>query len=109
MHELGIARSICAAVAEATGGRKASSFRVEVGALAGVSVDALDFCIREVARDCGLGEPEIRIVTTPAEMRCKCGRVYEAEDPLEGCPSCGGYDRKITGGLDVAVGDIQEA
>jgi len=106
VHELGIAADVCRAVAKQAGGRRVKSFIVEVGALAGVSIDALDFCVREVARDMGLGEPEVKIVLVPAEMKCACGVEYAAEDVLDPCPSCGGYQRQIVSGMDISIRDI---
>jgi len=58
LHELGIARDICRAAGEYAAGRKITFMKVEVGALAGVAADALDLCIRDVAREMGLGETE---------------------------------------------------
>ena len=107
MHELGIAADVCRAVADHAGGKRVRSFTVEVGALAGVSVDALDFCVREVAKDVGLGEPDVTIVLVPAEMKCSCGIEYAAEDVLDPCPSCGGYQRHITSGMDISIRDIE--
>jgi hydrogenase nickel incorporation protein HypA/HybF len=107
MHELGIAREICRVVAEAAAGRQVASVTVEIGVLSGVAPSALDFCIAEVAKDAGLGEPKILLETVPAAFECSCGAKYAAEDPLVPCPSCGGYDRRITAGMDVVISQIE--
>jgi len=107
MHEFGIARSICRAAAENNRGRPVSFMRVEIGALAGVLPDALDFCIREVAREEGLGEPEILVNETPARFECECGASYETTEMLEGCPRCGGFQRRIVEGLDIRIRELQ--
>jgi len=107
MHELGIATEICQTVARLAGGRKLLAVTVDVGVLAGVAVDALEFCITEVARDTGLGEPEITIATLGATMECACGNRYTVTDPLDACPSCGGYSRKIASGLDIIIREIK--
>ena len=107
MHELGIAREVCRVAAEVAAGRKVVSVTVQVGALAGVAPAALEFCLAEVARDAGLGEPEIVLENVPAAFECSCGATYAAEDPLEACPACGGYDRRITGGMDVVISQVE--
>jgi len=107
MHELGIARDIMRTVAEHSGGRKILSVVVEVGPLAGVAVASLDFCIGEVSKEMGLGEPKITIREVPVKFKCECGAEYEATDPLDPCPSCGGYSRTILEGLDVVVREIE--
>jgi hydrogenase nickel incorporation protein HypA/HybF len=106
LHELGIARSICAAVAENARGRKVTFVRVEVGLLSGVLTDSLDFCIREVAGVEGLGEPEIVVEEKRPLIRCSCGVEYEVDEMLKGCPSCGGYDREVLSGMDVKITKI---
>jgi len=107
MHELGIAMDICRAVCEMAHGRPVTSITIDVGILAGVAVDALDFCIHEVARDAELGEPEIRINSIAPTMHCSCGADYTPEDILDACPSCGGYDRRIESGMDVVVSEVE--
>ncbi len=107
MHELSIAGAICDAVKEHAGGDDIALLRIEVGTLSGVLADALDFCIREVARAEGLGEPEIVIDQIAPRCLCACGLEYDCTEILEGCPSCGGFDREVTAGMDVLIREIQ--
>jgi len=94
-------------VAERVGDDKVALLRIEVGALSGVLADALDFCMHEVARAEGLGDPEIIIQETPPRLKCSCGAEYEVADILEGCPSCGGFDREVVSGMDVTIQEIR--
>jgi hydrogenase nickel incorporation protein HypA/HybF len=50
MHELGITRNIVAIVGEAARGRRVLRITLEVGARAGVEVDAIAFCWDVVAQ-----------------------------------------------------------
>jgi len=106
LHELSIASGICRAAAEHTGGAQVTFMRVEVGALSGVLADALDFCIREVAREEGLGEPEVVVEETPPLLKCACGEEYEPNDIMDPCPKCGGFDREVVSGMDVIIREM---
>jgi hydrogenase nickel incorporation protein HypA/HybF len=94
-------------VAQYAEGRKIVAVTVDVGPLAGVSADALDFCAVETAKEMGLGEPRIKIQQVPVVFKCSCGREYQAVDPLEACPSCGGYGREIVSGMDVVIREVE--
>lgn len=107
MHELGIARDLCRMAAEEAGGRQLRRVKVIVGRLSGVSADALDFCVTEVAADAGLGRPRVEIVTVDPEFLCSCGHKYSVSDALEGCPACAGYERNAQSGLDVILAEIE--
>ncbi len=107
MHELSIASGICKAALQHSGGRKVLFLRIEVGALSGVLADALDFCIREIAGESGVGDAEIVIEEAAPRLRCACGTEYEPADILDGCPSCGGFDREIVSGTDVLITEMR--
>jgi len=107
LHELSIARNICRAAADYADGRHLASMRVEVGVVAGVAIESLEFCIDELAADAGLGSPEVEIAETPARLRCSCGQQYETTDLLEPCPSCGGYERDIISGEEIRIVSIE--
>ena len=106
MHELSIARSICEAAARESRGNPVGSMIIDVGALAGVSADALEFCITEIARETGLGRPAIVIETSPARFKCECGGQYDVSDVMQACPSCGDYRRQIVSGLDIFIKEM---
>ena len=42
-------------------------------------------------------------------MRCACGREYQAEDILDPCPACGGYQREVTAGMELTVTSVDIA
>jgi len=102
-----MARDICRAVAEKSPGRRVASMTVEVGALAGIAADALEFCISEVAREEGLGDPEVTVKPTATRVKCSCGAEYSTEDILQPCPSCGGYQREFLSGMDIVVSAVE--
>jgi hydrogenase nickel incorporation protein HypA/HybF len=107
MHELSIARDICRIAAEEARGKPLRVMKITVGGLAGVSADALDFCVTEVAADMGLGRPAVEIKALDPDFLCSCGAKYSVANAIEGCPSCGAYARKALSGLDVILTEIE--
>ncbi len=103
MHELSVAESICRSVARRVGGARIEELVVEVGALSGVNPEALEFCLGEAARLCGVNLGRFAVEPVPAEAACDCGMTYRATDVMEPCPGCGGFSRSFTGGEDVVV------
>ena len=106
MHELSLAQSICRAIVERTGRVPLATIRLKVGVLSGVVPDSLEFCLGEVARLEGLGEPRVEIELVQPILRCACGREYTAEDILQACPVCGGYQREVVAGTDLTVTSV---
>lgn len=110
MHEMSLAMHIvdlAANRARAEGGRRVSAIEVEVGAMAGVMVEALEFCFEAAARN------------TPAEGAILATRLVEgrgtcldcaASHPMRGvhetCPGCGGYLVHAEGGLELLLRSI---
>lgn len=106
MHELSLAQGICRTIAQQTGRRRLAVIRLDLGGLSGVHAESLVFCLGEVARLEGLGQPAVEVNTITPTMRCACGREYAVRDILDPCPACGGYDREAIGGMDLTVTSV---
>ena len=91
MHEFSIATEIIAAVERAVGvGARVQSVGLVLGKLSGVNADSLTFCFTELAEAHGMGRTELVIDPRPPRVRCReCGREYETDDFMAGCPDCG--------------------
>ena len=109
MHEFSIAQGMLSAIEEALGGkRELVAVDVTIGALSGVSADALEFCFTEVARMSGFGAPRLVIRNAPVKMQCNaCGADYETQDVMDGCPSCESLDRHALGGMECTVDSVE--
>jgi len=103
VHEFSLATDVQAIAVQAARDGGVSCIhevRLEVGRLAGVSIDALTFAW-EMLRS---GDPltagaELRIDVTEGEAECEaCGYKGLAQDYLHLCPSCGALALRITGG-----------
>ncbi len=105
MHELALAEQIVDVALNASQGEpgQVTALGVRVGALSGVNVETLRFCLRAACDDRGLTGAELRLEPAPARVRCECGAQYEVEDVFEGCPDCGGFVREIVAGMDVSL------
>ncbi len=106
MHELGITQEILAIACEVSEGRPIQKIEVEVGKLAAVLPDAVQFCF-EVCRE---GTPAERavlsIIEVPGKARCrKCSTELTLEVPFGYC-SCGESDLDWLSGDELRVKTI---
>ena len=107
MHELSIAMGIINIAEEQAvkaGATTVDEIEIEVGALAGVVIDALEFAFDVAVRDTILEGATMRIVTIPARGRCAdCGCEFDIENFLSQCPRCEGYSVGIVRGEELRV------
>ena len=111
MHELALSQSIVDAVLAACPGREADVrvVALRVGALSAVNADSLEFCLGITLEQRGMPGARAAVTWVPARVRCACGREYETDDMLAGCPGCGGYRREVLDGKDVTVEYVEVA
>jgi len=105
MHELALSDRIVRTVlsSDAAAGRRLTAIAVRVGALSAVNVSSLEFCMRLVLNERGMGGTQVRIAPEPAVVQCECGLRYEADDMFSPCPRCGGFNREVVSGTDVTI------
>ncbi len=105
MHELSLSQEIVRAALQATdiprGG--ISAIGIEVGALSGVNMTSMEFCMRVVLDNEGMEHVQAKIAWVPAKLRCACGSIYKTDDMFAGCPACGGFQREVLSGKDVSI------
>ncbi len=107
MHELGIAQEIVALVAERAGGAKVTRVVVEVGKLAGVLPDAVQFCFDLCVEGTTLEGASLVIVETPGRARCReCGDEVSLDRPFGRC-ACGSSDLEWLSGEELKVKEFE--
>lgn len=111
MHELSLADGILR-VLEQTCARdpfeRITQLRLEVGALAGVEIEALRFALDSIAAGTLLAGASIEIDQPPGDAWCPpCGQSVAITSRLDACPLCGGYRLQPTGGTELRVVDMQ--
>ncbi len=92
MHELSIVMSIIDIAEEEVKknhAHKVDAIELEVGSLAGVEMEALDFSWEAIVRDTVLQDAERIIDNVQAIARCtNCGCEYPVKEAFEPCPAC---------------------
>jgi hydrogenase nickel incorporation protein HypA/HybF len=109
MHELSITQNIVAIVAEHAKGRPVARVVLEVGALAGVMTDAVQFCFDVVADGTPLQGATLEIVRIEARGRCRvCGAEFVQEALFTPC-TCGSHDVERLSGEEMRIKEYELA
>lgn len=103
MHELAITQSIVSAVSEHAGGRPVKRVVLEVGTLAGVMTEAIEFCFDVVAQGTALESARLEIRLVEARARCRaCGTEFVQDSLIRPC-RCGSHDLERLSGEELNI------
>ncbi len=110
MHEMSIAEGILQIVEDAAtqqGFKRVTEVRLEIGALSGVEIEALTFCLDVVLKN-GIAEgARIELEKVPGTGYCLgCGETVPVLALYDACPKCGSYQVQATGGTEMRVKDL---
>lgn len=107
MHEMSLALSIVEQTREAAareGAARILEVEIEVGRLAGVLADSLQFCLESVGAAEGLAGAVFRITEVWATGNCHvCAATFPADSFLVLCPSCGSDEVSLNGGRELKI------
>lgn len=107
MHELSIVLSIVDAAREQTEAHHANRverIKLEIGTLAGIEPDALEFAWQAAVPDTVLEGAQRDINYIQACARCAgCGHQFEVKDLFEPCPQCGEYFNELVSGKELKI------
>ncbi|MEN8117702.1 MAG: hydrogenase maturation nickel metallochaperone HypA [Bacteroidota bacterium] len=107
MHELSIAQSIVELAENVALGEKADSINsidIEIGALSGVVIDALEFAMEVTIKNTKLENAKINFLKKKGIASCKnCGFHFETINLLALCPKCNQANFKIIDGKQLRV------
>jgi hydrogenase nickel incorporation protein HypA/HybF len=111
MHELSIAQSIVDIVQQHVPDCREGAVewvRIQVGQLAGVVPESLEFCFSVIVSDTPLSGARLEIDYVATKSRCTaCDESFFMEKPAFRCPSCGGSELKLISGTELQVVEIQ--
>lgn len=111
MHELSLCAELLRLI-EAQSRRqhfhRVHAVRLEVGALAGVEIEALQFGFTVAANGTLAEGARLDILPLPGRAQCRtCGDTVEIEGYGEPCPRCGGYFLRVCGGTELRIKDLE--
>lgn len=107
MHELSIVMGILKIAeteVEKAGAKKVDSIELEIGTLAGVELDALDFVWPGVVKDTILENATRTIDLIEGKGKCmECDHIFHLENVYDPCPDCHTYLKGIIQGKELRV------
>jgi hydrogenase nickel incorporation protein HypA/HybF len=100
MHEFAAAKDILHVLEQTLGAkREVKKVHLTLGPLSGIAAEALRFCFSELAKQEGLGSPELDIEEVASRVRCgACDTEYAVTDFADSCPACQSLKREILSG-----------
>jgi len=111
MHEMALCESVLGILekhAQAQGFSRVKTVWLEIGALAGVEVEAMRFCFEAVTRHSLAENAELKIIETPGQAWClECACQVEIHQRFDACPRCGGCQLQVTGGEEMRVRELE--
>ncbi|MGI9547027.1 MAG: hydrogenase maturation nickel metallochaperone HypA [Flavobacteriaceae bacterium] len=111
MHEMSIALSIvkiAEAEAKKANVKSFAAIDMEIGTLAGIEFDALNFVWEVAVQKTVLEKAEKRIKKIPAKARCGgCDSVYALQFIHDNCPDCGSFLKTIVQGKELRVKSLE--
>lgn len=111
MHELGLTQhlvEIAEDAARRNGAKRVRTVKVEIGALAGVVPESVEFCFEACSRDTLLEGSRLEILFIPGLGRCYDCRTECALDTYTiACPACGGFSLERLQGEELRVIEVE--
>ncbi len=110
MHEMSLAESVLGIIEttqQRQGFERVRTVRLEIGALAGVEIEALRHCLQIVLQRSVACDATIECDIKPGSGFClDCGQTVPIATLYADCPRCSGAHVQATGGLDMRVLDL---
>lgn len=111
MHEMSLAEGIMQVLETEAAKQqfaKVKTIWLEIGALAGVEVQALEFAFEVVRRGTLAEQAQLMIINLPAQAWClPCAQVVEIRQRYDACPQCGSYQLQISSGDEMRIKELE--
>lgn len=111
MHEMSLCESLLQVIEEQAsvqGFSKVSTVFLEIGAFAGIEVDAMSFCFDVVCRDTLAHEAKLEIIELPGQAWCfDCEKEVLIKTRLDPCPVCNGIQVRAKGGDEMRIKELE--
>lgn len=107
MHELSITQNIVGIVAEHAGSRRVKRVVLEIGTLAGIMTDAIEFCFDVVAKGTALEGARLEVQRIEARARCRsCGSEFVQQTLFSPC-DCGSRNVERLSGEELNIKEYE--
>jgi len=111
LHELGLTQNlieIAEAHARREGASAITSLTLKIGALSGVSPDAIEFAFDVCSKGTLAQGATLEILCIPAVGRCpQCSAETSMESLADSCPGCGSFALDILQGQEMALTEME--
>ena len=111
MHELSIALGIVDIAQkeiDKVNAKKVDLIELEIGVLAGIEFDALDFVWPSAVKGTVLQDATKKITVIPGQAKCSdCSTTFGLDNIYDSCPNCKSYLKSITKGKELLVKSLE--
>lgn len=111
MHELSVALGILKIAeneAEKAKAKKVESIELEIGTLAGIEFDSLDFVWPAAVKDTILEHAKREVNIVNAKAQCvDCETVFDIKHHYDSCPNCNSNFKSILQGKELRVKSLE--
>lgn len=111
MHEMSLAENVREIIEDAASAQGFGHVRrivLEIGELAAVETDALQFCLDVVLAGSVAEGAALDFVVTPGEGWCtRCAQTVALHERYDPCPRCGGYGLDVRAGVQMRVSALE--
>lgn len=111
MHEMSLCEGILRVIEEQAAAQdylKVKTVWLEVGALAGVEVEALRFGFDVVMKASIAEGALLAIIDVPGRAWCmQCMKNVALKQRFDPCPECGGFQLQVNGGEELRIKELE--
>ncbi len=110
MHEMSLVESVLQIIEESAQTQKFSQVKtviLEIGELAAVEPDAMQFCFDAVMSGTVADGAQLEVIDVQGAAWCEhCNTSVRINDQLDACPQCGHVKLNITAGTEMRVKEL---
>jgi len=111
MHELSLCEGVLQVLENAARTQGFSRINIvclEIGALAGVELEAMRFSFEVIKKGTLADNAKLEIISLPGQAWClPCAKNVAIEQRFDACPHCGSYQLQVTGGEELRVKELE--
>jgi len=111
VHEMSLCEGVLRVIEEQATAQEFNKVRtvwLEVGALAGVEVEALRFGFDVVMKESVAEGVRLEVIDVPGQAWCmQCMKNVLIDQRFDPCPDCGGYQLQVNGGEELRIKELE--